>query len=99
MGETRVVVLGGRGTADQHFPEINLFDTVSQEWLQPALEGDIPPARGSHTATVVGDQLLVFGGSSDFSREIMQCTTFHSTIHALKAVDVTTGKAIPKSVE
>lgn len=48
------------------------------EWMQPVMQGKIPPARGVHTATVVGDQLLLYGGSSDFDEETMQCQQYYN---------------------
>lgn len=95
----RVVVLGGRGVKDQHFSDFHIFDTSSQQWLQPSVVGDSLPARGVHTATLVSDHLVLFGGSSGFSPEVGACTTFFNDTYMVKAADVKTGKALSSSQE
>ncbi|MCH79986.1 RING finger protein B-like, partial [Trifolium medium] len=37
--------------------------TVNQTWSQPAIKGTPPTPRDSHTCSVVGDRLFVFGGT------------------------------------
>lgn len=58
-----------------------LLDT--NEWLQPSTSGSIPPGRGVHTATLVGDQLVLYGGSSDFDGETMQCQEYHGDVYLI----------------
>ena len=51
------------------------------QWLQPAVQGAIPEARGVHTATVVGDQLVLFGGSAEFNPGMNQCLKYFNDLH------------------
>lgn len=37
---------------------------VQAEWSSPALTGDVPHPRRGHSTTVIGDQLVLFGGQS-----------------------------------
>lgn len=57
------------------------FTTATKQWLQPTVEGDVPEGRGVHTLTVVGDQLVLYGGSSDFRD--MQCHKFYNDVHVM----------------
>ena len=56
----------------------------THEWLQPSLSGNKPPARGVHTATLVGDQFILYGGSSDFDQETMQCQEYYGDVHLIE---------------
>lgn len=53
------------------------------QWLQPTVEGDLLTPRGVHTAAVVKNRLVVFGGSRDFDAETMQCETYLGDTYAL----------------
>jgi hypothetical protein len=53
-----------------------IYLTDTKEWLQPTVSGDLPAARGQHSAAVVGDHLVLYGGSSDFSAELMVCQKY-----------------------
>ena len=55
----------------------------TNEWLQPLSSGDKPSARGVHTATLVGDQFILYGGSSDFDEETMQCQEYYGDVHLI----------------
>ncbi|TYZ63824.1 hypothetical protein PybrP1_007356 [[Pythium] brassicae (nom. inval.)] len=37
---------------------------IQAEWSSPELTGDVPHPRRGHSTTVIGDQLLLFGGQS-----------------------------------
>ena len=36
-----------------------------------------------HTATLVGDQLVLYGGSLDFDEETMQCQEYCGDVHVI----------------
>ncbi|XP_053389777.1 rab9 effector protein with kelch motifs-like [Mercenaria mercenaria] len=91
----RVVVMGGRGQDNNHLADFHIFDTETKEWLQPNVSGDIPEARGQHSVAVVGDQLVLYGGSSEINQEIMICQKFHGDTYVLRLADVLKGKAEP----
>ena len=50
----------------QFFNDIHILDLSTRKWSEiEAVDGQLPPARYAHTATIVGRQLLVFGGQGD----------------------------------
>ncbi|XP_064603068.1 uncharacterized protein LOC135468634 [Liolophura sinensis] len=42
--------------------ELHIFSPVMENWYSPIVTGDKPLARSGHSATLIGDQLVVFGG-------------------------------------
>lgn len=60
---------------------VTVIDTF--EWLQPSVCGKKPAARGVHTATLVGNQFVLYGGSSDFDEETMQCQEYYGDVHLI----------------
>ncbi|CAG5120142.1 unnamed protein product, partial [Candidula unifasciata] len=80
----KAVLFGGRGRDDKHFDTFDVFDIDLKEWVPVTIEGDKPAARGLHCAVAVGDSLFLFGGSGDFSPEIMQCQTFFTDAYLVK---------------
>ncbi|XP_048737500.2 uncharacterized protein LOC125652374 isoform X2 [Ostrea edulis] len=42
--------------------EIHIFSPVSENWYQPIVNGEKPLCRSGHSATMINDQLVVFGG-------------------------------------
>ncbi|XP_046358881.2 rab9 effector protein with kelch motifs-like [Haliotis rufescens] len=92
----RAVIMGGRGTGNQHFADIHIFDTETREWLQPTCEGELPEARGQHSVAVAGDKLIVFGGSGKYSDETMQCQSHFTDTFIMDAADFTKGGAKTK---
>ncbi|XP_070543260.1 kelch domain-containing protein 1-like isoform X2 [Ptychodera flava] len=95
----RVVVIGGRGQDNKHFNDLHIFDTETKKWLQPTQKGCQPPARGVHTATVVGEHLVVFGGSSDFDPATMQCQNYYRDVYVCKTGDILSGQSLPTPPE
>jgi len=62
-----------------------LFIIESQRWLQPKMDGDAPPPRGSHVLAAVGDSIVMYGGSSDFNRNAGHCTKHLNDTFILQA--------------
>lgn len=90
----RVIVTGGRGQDNNHLADFHIFDTETKEWMQPAVSGDLPKPRGQHCVAVVGDQLVLYGGSSDFSAEVMACQKFYNDTYVLPIADILKGGAV-----
>ena len=42
-------------------------NTVSEEWTNPKCNGAVPKPRWAHSTTVVGDNVWLFGGESNFA--------------------------------
>lgn len=57
--------------------DIMVLDTECFLWYPPAVSGVAPAARSGHSCTVVGDDVVVFGGSRGRSRQ--------STVHVLNS--------------
>lgn len=89
----RVVVTGGRSQDNSHFGDLHIFDTETRQWLQPKASGDLPGARGQHSMAVAGNQLVLFGGSSEFSAETMTCQKFYVDTYVLPIEQILTGSA------
>lgn len=89
----RVIVFGGRSPQNIHFDDIHIFDVGTCEWLQPSVCGDKPSARGVHTATLVGNQFVLYGGSSKFDEEAMQCQQYFGDIHLIDQEKLLCGKS------
>lgn len=62
---------------------VDVTVTDTSEWLQPSVSGSKPAARGVHTATLVGNQFVLYGGSSDFDEETMQCQEYYGDVHLI----------------
>lgn len=87
----RVVVFGGRSLENAHFDDVHIFDTETNEWLQPSTSGNKPSGRGVHTATLVGDQFVLYGGSSDFDGKAMQCQEYYGDVHLIAKEQLLSG--------
>jgi len=89
----RVVVFGGRSPENIHFDDLHIFNTDTSEWLQPSASGSKPAARGVHTATLVGNQFVLYGGSSDFDGETMQCQEYYGDVHLIEKEQLLSGNS------
>jgi hypothetical protein len=63
----QVFVHGGEHIARTPIgPEVHVFDLTTKEdggrWHSLEVRGDIPPERVAHSQTLVGDQMIIFGG-------------------------------------
>jgi hypothetical protein len=63
--EDMLVVFGGCFLDRQCFSDVFVLLTRDQRWVKPVVDGDPPPAREGHTATLVGTHMYVYGGSSE----------------------------------
>ncbi|XP_014493373.1 rho GTPase-activating protein gacHH [Vigna radiata var. radiata] len=56
-------LFGGYGKFNCQTNQVHVFDTLRQSWSEPAIKGTPPTPRDSHSCSVVGDSLFVFGGT------------------------------------
>lgn len=63
--EEYLVVFGGCFLDRECFSDVRVLDTVEDRWLAPVVSGVGPTPREGHTATLVADNIYVFGGSSE----------------------------------
>eukprot|EP01133_Synstelium_polycarpum_P013224 gene13224-15535_t len=61
-GNTLVVFGGHNSSRNKYYNSVLTFNIDTAHWDSPTCEGTIPPARGSHSTFVVGNQMYIFGG-------------------------------------
>ncbi|RLN97232.1 hypothetical protein BBJ28_00007148 [Nothophytophthora sp. Chile5] len=69
-----LLVFGGERYADDDgkfdiLSDIMVLDTECFLWYPPAIRGTAPVARSGHTCTVIGNDVVVFGGSRGRNRQ------------------------------
>lgn len=58
-----------KGEQKSYLNDIWKFDIPSETWTKLECDGELPRPRASHTATVMGDNMFVFGGVIQGSKE------------------------------
>ncbi len=58
----QLLVFGGCGADTQALNDLWIFDLETLTWICPALSGVPPEPRSYHTASLIGDKILFFGG-------------------------------------
>lgn len=49
---------------------LNVFDLISEKWLVDAPKGIIPKSRAGHSAVMINNQMLLFGGCTKFPKDV-----------------------------
>ena len=49
---------------DVHLNDIVMLDLETLDWIHPATNNLIPPSRAQHFSIVIGNQIVIFGGSN-----------------------------------
>ena len=102
----RLFTFGGRGMKDQHFNDLNIYDTETKEWLQPsALSGGenasgdalVPPAVGLHSLCTTDKSLVLFGGSSDLDPATGTCMNVFNDIYFASIEQLLDGGSVKNS--
>ncbi|PRP80652.1 leucine carboxyl methyltransferase 2-like [Planoprotostelium fungivorum] len=57
-----LVLFGGRGGPDKAYNDLWVYDTEENSWKMMETLGTPPQARWRHSATLLGDKLIVYGG-------------------------------------
>eukprot|EP00929_Paragymnodinium_shiwhaense_P067970 TRINITY_DN34164_c0_g1_i1.p1 TRINITY_DN34164_c0_g1~~TRINITY_DN34164_c0_g1_i1.p1 ORF type:complete len:761 (-),score=189.76 TRINITY_DN34164_c0_g1_i1:75-2357(-) len=61
----RIYIIGGcKQDVLRCYDDVHIFDTDYLRWLQEPLRGAPPEARGGHSATLVGTDIIVYGGAN-----------------------------------
>ena len=104
--EHRLVVYGGRGTKDQHFNDLHIYDTESNEWLQPGclaenddIQSILPPAVGLHSLVATKTNLIMFGGSSELDPATGTCIKVFNDIYVIPVDQLLFGGSIKPAKE
>jgi N-acetylneuraminic acid mutarotase len=71
----KLIVYGGSQGRHVFFGDLFEFDIATQQWKKIETTGAFPKRRCCHTASMVGDKMLVFGGiTADFQNQNQQVT-------------------------
>ncbi len=65
---TSLVIFGGccSRTYQNSLNDVHVFNLDRHEWTQPSVKGDVPAPRHGHSATHIGDGvMLIFGGANE----------------------------------
>ena len=46
------------------FSDIHVLDIEKMKWIEVHVKGEVPPGRFSHTATMIGSNMYIFGGKT-----------------------------------
>ncbi|KAL6067334.1 BTB domain-containing protein [Balamuthia mandrillaris] len=58
------VVTGGFFSLTHYLNDVHIFDLLHQRWKSPVLLRNVPTERSEHTATTVGNYIVIFGGET-----------------------------------
>ncbi|XP_061165639.1 kelch domain-containing protein 1-like [Saccostrea echinata] len=86
---SKLVVIGGRGTENQHFADVHVFDCESKTWTQVKQNGTVPEGRSQQSLGVIGDKVIMYGGTADFCPEINACQRFFTDTYTFNTGDIT----------
>ncbi|XP_055352863.1 kelch domain-containing protein 3-like [Paramacrobiotus metropolitanus] len=85
-----VLIWGGRNDLDGACNTLYVYDTQRAVWWRPAVQGIVPEKRDGHAATILGDDMYIFGGfeeqgdrfSSELYRLHIPTMTWHHVVPA-----------------
>ncbi|XP_012088901.1 rab9 effector protein with kelch motifs isoform X2 [Jatropha curcas] len=66
IGDDMIMIFGGSGEGEANYlNDLHVLDLKTMRWRCPAVKGDIPVPRDSHSAVAIGNELFVYGGDCD----------------------------------
>ncbi|XP_022334812.2 kelch domain-containing protein 1-like isoform X1 [Crassostrea virginica] len=72
----KLVVIGGRGTQNQHFADVHVFDCESYTWSGVKQGGVVPEGRSQQALGVMEGTVIMYGGTANFCPELNACLKF-----------------------
>jgi len=55
-------VFGGRGSGGKNFRDMDCLNLKTMTWRKIRSANALPPGRSGHSATLIGDKIVIFGG-------------------------------------
>ncbi|RDX79326.1 Rab9 effector protein with kelch motif, partial [Mucuna pruriens] len=63
VGDEKLVIFGGSGEGDGNYlNDLHVLDLRTMRWTSPAVKGDLPLPRDSHSTLAIRNKLIVYGG-------------------------------------
>ena len=61
-----IIIYGGKNELknESYMNDISLLDLETLDWIYPIFNNFIPPDRAEHLSIIIGNQLIIFGGTS-----------------------------------
>jgi Galactose oxidase, central domain len=85
--ETNEMVLFGGVRGSKWLNAVSILDISSWVWTTPKVEGMPPKPRSFHSATAVGNKMVIFGGNNK--------TSCFNTVHVLESIGRASGDESP----
>ena len=63
-------VFGGKNDDSEKMNDLWVFNIADERWTELKAAGDIPFERSGHSISVIGDNIIVFGGIWDVTKEL-----------------------------
>ena len=71
-----MVVFGGRDEDNEKLNDLWIFDIPSRKWKEEKPVSPAPIPRSGHSACIVRDQMMIFGGILEVTKELDDMHTF-----------------------
>ena len=61
-----IFIHGGKNdfVDEMHLNDIVILDLETLDWIHPVTNNLVPPSRAEHFSTIIGNELVIFGGSN-----------------------------------
>ena len=80
-----MIIYGGKNDDNEKMDDVWIFDLLKKCWSEVKLVEPIcPPARSGHSALVFNNQMVIFGGIFDITRELNDTCVFDLKTHIWK---------------
>lgn len=89
----KILIFGGWGKGEQFLNDLHVYNTLTQSWKTMVTHGDVCTPRSAHSATMIGNLMIVYGG---YTRS---ANGYLSDMYALDVDKWCWTKIIPKNVK
>ena len=63
--QNRYILFFGGGSVVTCFNDLSVLDTQTMSWSRPETQGQVPPPRAGHAASILGSTLYIVGGGNN----------------------------------